>query len=96
MRTMSYVGQGWWSQGSTKFKKAEEAIKIYGKQNVNRIGPGVWLCTKNNEPVELLLMARDEAARSRPKTAIKAKVATVAKTATKAKGTAKKVIAKKR
>jgi len=85
MRTLSYVGRGWWSHGEAKFKKAEDAIKSFGKDNVSRIGPGVWLCTKNNEPAALLLMARDESPKKRVRTKAKAKALTVAPTAPKTK-----------
>lgn len=72
MKTLNYVGRGWWSGSRTKYKKAEEAIKVYGKTNVSRIGPGVWLCVRNNEPVELILMHKDEQkpAAAAPKTKI--------------------------
>ena len=85
MRTLSYVGRGWWSQSEAKFKKAEDAIKSYGKDNVSRIGPGVWLCTKNNEPTELLLMARDESPKKRVRTKARAKAVAIPVVATKAK-----------
>jgi hypothetical protein len=89
MRTLSYVGQGWWSHGETRFKKAEDAIKIYGKDNVSRIGPGVWICSKNNNPVELLLMAREESPKKVVKAKAKAKAVAIPVTAPKAKAKAK-------
>jgi hypothetical protein len=75
MRTLSYLGRGWWGGVAGSFKKADDAIRIHGKENVTRIGPGVWLITKNNEPHQLLLMQRDEASskKVRVRTTAKAK-----------------------
>jgi hypothetical protein len=70
MKTLSYNGRGWWAGNTTRFKKADDAVKVYGKDNVTRVAPGVWLITKNNEPHELLLMHRDAPKVARAKTAV--------------------------
>lgn len=90
MRTLSYVGRGWWGKAVSKFKKAEDAIKVYGKTNVSRIGPGVWLCIKNGEPAELILMEREETARKRIRATAKPKAVAIPVVATMLKGNAKK------
>lgn len=89
MRTLKYVGRGWWSQVATKFKKTEDAIKVYGKDNVARIGPGVWLCTENSvgsnngTPLELLIMECEQ--NPKAKTKVNTKVKSTEKAGTRTK-----------
>lgn len=81
MRTLNYVGRGWWSHGAARFKWADDAIKVYGKDNVSQIGPGVWLCTKDDTPVELLIMEREQ--NPKAKTKVKTKVKSTEKAGTR-------------
>lgn len=83
MRTLNYVGRGWWSQSAARFKWADDAIKIYGKDNVSQIGPGVWLCTKDDTPVELLLMECEQ--NPKAKTKVKTKVKSTEKAGARTK-----------
>ena len=88
MTTLSYGGRGWWSRSATQLKKSEDAIKIYGEDNVSRIGPGVWLCSKNGAPNQLLLMVREESPKERVQAKARAKAVAIPVTAPKAKAKA--------